>query len=173
MGRRAAARTAFLALVVFLMASCSVFEGPGTPPPLWPVPGPSAIQLVGTVVSETVKDLTYQFRLSDGRVIAVDFSTKRQVGHPGGPPAILVLGRDDRGDWAAVIGHQDGTPDGCHVLNQIGYELGISVAIAGVSWRKAANFHSAVQVPPLGQFYAQGSRFCLDDTAQLTEVLAP
>ena len=171
--RGTATRTAFLAALVLLLASCDAFEGPGTPPPLSPVPGPSDIQVVGTIVSETARDLTREFRLSDGRVIAVDFSTKRRVGPAAGPPAILVLGRDDRGDWAAVVGHQDGTPDGCHVLNEIGYELGDSIAIAGVRWRKGSGFHTPVPVPPLVQFYAQGSRFCLNDKAQVTEVIAP
>ena len=173
MARRTATRTALLTAFALLLVSCVAVEGPETPPPLSPVPGPSDIEVVGTIVSETTQDLTTEFRLSDGRVIPVDFSSNRRVGPPGGSPATLVLGRDDRGDWAAVIGHQDGTPDGCRVLNQIGYDLGVSIAIAGVSWLKAPTFHSAVQVPPLVQAYAQGSRFCLDDKAQVTEVLAP
>jgi hypothetical protein len=127
----------------------------------------------GTIVSEATRDSVTEFTLADGRVISVDFSTKRRVGPPGGGPSILVLGRDDRGEWVAVIGHQDGTPEGCHVLNQVGYDLFDSIAIGGVRWRKAPGFHAAIRVPPLGQPYDPGSRFCLDEKAQVTEVVAP
>jgi hypothetical protein len=163
---------ACLAAAAVLLAACDVGEGPETPPPLSPVPGPSEIQVIGTIVGQSVVDSVTDYELADGRVIRVDLASKRRVALPGGSPAILVLGRDDRGEWAVEIGHQDGTPEGCHVLNKLGYDLGDSIAIGGVRWRKSPGFHSAVRVPPLGQAYDQGIRFCLDENALVTEILA-
>lgn len=164
-------RTAWLAAVAFALASCHFAPGVETPPPLSPIPGPSEIRAIGTIVGESSRDSTTEFTLADGRVITVDFSTTRQIGLPGGSPAILVLGHDDEGDWAAQVGHQDGTPEGCHVLNQLGYELGDSLAISGVRWRKAPTFRANVPEPRLGQPYEDGTRFCLDDMGLVSGLL--
>lgn len=164
-------RTTWLAAVVFLLASCAISQGVETPPPLSPIPGPSEIRAIGTIVGESSRDSTTEFKLSDGRVITVDFATTRQIGQPGGSPAILVLGHDDEGDWVAEVGHQDGTPEGCHVLNQLGYELGDSLAIGGIRWLKAPRFRANVPQPRLGQPYADGTRFCLDDLGRVSGLL--
>lgn len=160
-----------LVIVMLLTAACDT-SLPETPPPLSPVPGPSEIETVGTIVSESSRDTTTDFSLSDGRVITVDLSTKRRVGPPGGSPAILVMGHDNQGGWIAEIGHQDGTPDDCHVLNELGYELGDSIAIGGVRWQKAPTFHSSLP-SQVGEAYAQGARFCLNDQAQVTGIINP
>jgi hypothetical protein len=162
-----------VAALVLALSGCAALIDSGSTPPLDHPPADSQIEVVGTINGETTRDSVTDFELSDGRLITVDFSTKRRVGRPGGSPAILVVGRDDRGDWAAVIGHQDGTPDGCHVLNDLGYDLGRSIAVGGVSWRKSPRFHAPVQTPRLGQAYDQGARFCLDENAQVVEVIAP
>jgi hypothetical protein len=161
-------------LFCLLVASCDLAEGQGTSPPLSPVPGPSQIDIVGTVISETSRNATStEFKLSDGRVTSVDFATKRRIGHAGASPAILVVGRDERGGWVAIVGHQDGTPDGCHVLNQLGYELGNSIVIGGVRWTKSPGFRPRGGLPSVLQPYPQGSRFCLDEKAQVIDVIAP
>jgi hypothetical protein len=164
-------RTTSLAAVVFLLTSCDISQGVETPPALSPIPGPSEIRAIGIIVGESSRDSTTEFRLSDGRVISVDFSRTRQIGQPGGSPAILVLGHDDEGDWVAEVGHQDGTPEGCHVLNQLGYDLGDSIAIAGVRWRTAPGFRANVPKPRLGQPYEDGTRFCLDDMGLVSGLL--
>ena len=166
-------RIALVVSLALMIAACTELIDSGSPPPLDHVPADSAIEIVGTIKGESTRDSVTEFELTDGRRISVDFSLKRRVGPPGGSPAILVVGQDDRGDWAAVVGHQAGTPEGCHVLNQLGYELGQSIAIGGVSWRKAPGFSTPLPTPQRLQPYEPGARFCLDDNAQVQEVLAP
>jgi hypothetical protein len=158
---------------MLLLAGCAPWDAIGTEPPLSPIPGLSEIEVVGTIVSETSSDPITEFTLADGRVISVDTTTVRWVAPIGGSPALLVLGRDDIGDWIAVPGHQDGTPDGCHVLNHPGYELGDSIAVGGVRWLKAPGFLVPGGTPPLGQPYPGGTRYCLDERAQVAEILRP
>jgi hypothetical protein len=131
----------------------------------------SDVRLVGTITGESTRGNITTYQLSDGRVATVDSSVTRAIGLPGGTPAILVLGRDETSDWAAVVGHQVGAPEGCHVLNQLGYELGDSVAIGGIRWLKAQTFRSAVPVPPVGRAYDDGTRFCLDETGHVYDVI--
>ena len=171
--RRATGHLAVAAAIALAAVACNPLADSGTPPPLDRVPSRSQIDVVGTITGETTAGDTTDYQLSDGQTVKVDFSTKRRVGVPGGSPAILVVGTDDRGGWVAVVGHQDGTPDGCHVLNQLGYDLGDSIAIGGVSWKKAPGFHTSLQTPSFGLPYDQGARFCLDETAQVAEILGP
>jgi hypothetical protein len=168
-----ASRLTLLIVLVGLVAGCGVFIGPPpeTAPPLSSVPALPQIRIVGTISGESTRGNITEYQLEDGRVASVDSSITRRIGLPGGTPAILVLGRDDTSDWVAVVGHQVGAPGGCHVLNQLGYELGDSIAVGGVRWRKAPTFHSAVSVPPIGQAYDDGTRFCLDDMARVYDVI--
>jgi len=170
---RSIVRFASVVGLSFVIVACAELTDGGSTPPIDHVPADSVIEIVGTIQGESTRDSVTDFELTDGRRIPVDFSLKRRVGPPGGSPAILVVGKDDRGDWAAVIGHQDGTPEGCYVLNELGYDLGGSIAIAGVSWRKAPGFTTPREVPQRLQPYEQGARFCLNENAQVEEVLAP
>ena len=165
-------RVAALLVCVVLLSACDPFWDDGSVKPLEQVPGPSDVQAVGTITGQSQRDTTVKYELADGRVITVDLATRRMVGNEGGSPAILVLGRDDRGEWIAVPGHQDGLPDGCHVLSQDGFELGDSIAIAGVRWPKAPEF-APVSVPALGFPYPAGTRFCLDEQARVEAVISP
>ena len=171
--RRMKRRVAALAAIVVVVIACDPLADSGTPPPLDHVPSRSQIDVVGTITGETIQGDTTDYQLSDGQTVKVDSSTNRRIGPPGGSPAILVVGTDDRGGWVAVVGHQNGTPDDCHVLNQLGYDLGDSIAIGGVRWKKAPGFHSSLETPPFGLPYDQGARFCLDERAQVAEILAP
>lgn len=159
------------AVVLTLFVGCEPWLAAETPPPLDHVPGPSQIQVVGPIVGESTRDQVTEFEIADGLVVSVDLSKKRQVVPPGGSPALLVVGVDDRGEWVAVIGHQDGTPEGCHVLNSVGYELGDSLAIAGVRWQKATDFTTPIPAPAVGRPYPDGTRFCLNGVAEVDRVL--
>jgi len=171
--RRLARQFVGIALVAIAVVACDPLADAGTPPPLDYVPSRPQIDVIGTISGETTEGDTTDYQLADGRTVKVDSSTRRRVGPPGGSPAILVVGSDDRGGWVAVVGHQDGTPDGCHVLNQLGYDLGESIAIAGVRWKKAPGFHTSLQTPSFGSPYPEGARFCLDEHAQVAEIIAP
>lgn len=162
-----------LVAVLLVVAGCGGFGDPGVEaaPPLSPVPGMSVIRTVGTIAGESAQGNVTEFRLTSGAIVTVDFSTTRQIGLPGGSPAILVLGRDNRSDWVAVVGHQVGAPAGCHVLNLVGHELGDSIAIGGVRWRKAPNFSSPGSLPGIGQAYSDGTRFCLDEIGRVHTVI--
>ena len=154
-----------------LVAACDPFWDDRSSRPLDHVPGPSEVQAVGRITGQSQRDTRVKYELADGRVFTVDLETRRMVGNEGGSPAILVLGRDALGDWIAVPGHQDGLPDGCHVLSQDGFELGDSIAIDGVRWPKAPDF-AASPVPALGFPYPAGTRFCLDEQAHVQAVIS-
>ena len=159
--------------VLLVVAGCGGFPNAAaeTAPSLSPVPGVSVIRTVGTIAGESARGNITEFRLTSGAVATVDFSTTRQIGLPGGSPAILVLGRDDDSDWVAVAGHQAGAPQRCHVLNLVGHELGDSIAIGGVRWRKAPTFRSPVPLPAVGHAYGDGTRFCLDEMGRVYGVI--
>lgn len=144
-----------------------------TPQPLSSIPGPSVLRLVGAIAQQETRDQTTSYRLANGRDVTVDASSDRLIVDTGGSPAILVMGRDSHGDWAAVVGHQDGTPPDCYILRDRGYELGDSIAIDGVRWPKAASFESGGQAPPIAHPYPGGTRFCLDDQARVRQLIAP
>lgn len=156
-----------------LLAGCDPEPQPSalaTPTPT-PTPGISEITAVGVVVEESDRAPITEFLLQDGRALSYDLSVVRVVERGGGEPRLLVAGRDSDGEWLAVVGHQDGTPPGCHVLNQRGYELGPSIAIAGIRWPKAPTLSWPGQVPPIGQPYPANARFCLDDAGRVNRIL--
>jgi hypothetical protein len=165
-------RLASLAILAFLVVACEPFWDDGTTKPLDQIPGPSEIQAIGIITGESQRDTIVEFTLADGRVIEVDLKTRRRVGQVGGSPALLVLGRDSHGAWISEPGHQDGLPDSCKVLAQDGFELGDSIAIDGVRWFKAPGF-VAPTTPEIRYAYPAGSRFCLDEQARVTDVIAP
>jgi hypothetical protein len=134
-----------------------------------PPPGISEITAIGTVVDEMGADPHIEFRLSDGRSLAFDLLTMRWVVRGAGDPMLLVSGHDAAGAWLAVIGHQDGTPAGCHTLNQAGYDFGTTIAIAGIRWPKAPTLATQGVVP--GQSYPPDARFCLDDLGRVDRIL--
>jgi hypothetical protein len=165
-------RIAPLLVSAILIVACDPFSEEPTPEPLLQVPAPSQIQVVGTITGQSQRQTTVDYTLADGRIITVDLDTRRMVGQEGGSPALLVLGRDAQGDWIALPGHQDGLPDGCHVMSQDGHELGDSIAIAGILWLKARGF-SVPFTPPMRFPYPPGSRFCLDGQARVASVIGP
>ena len=146
-------------------ASTAAFEPAAIPPQ-------SRLVSLGEIAAERHRAQLAEFDLADGTRLSFDLHATRVIVRGGGRPALLVAGRDDAGEWLAILGHQDGTPDGCHVLNQTGHELGSSIAIAGARWTKAPGLASAGGPPPLGAAYPPGTRFCLDGSARVNAILA-
>lgn len=165
-------RVTALLISAILVAGCDPFLDDGSVKPLEQVPGPSQIEVVGVITGQSQRDSTVDYVLGDSRVIEVDLHTRRRVGQVGGSPAILVLGRDGQGAWISEPGHQEGVRDTCYVLAQDGFELGDSIAIDGIRWLKAPGF-TAPSIPAFRFPYPAGSRFCLDEQARITDVIAP
>ena len=165
-----------LSLVGAMLVTTSCATGlmpgpPETPQPLPSIPGPSVLRLVGAIAQQETRDQTTNYRLADGRAVTVDASGDRLVVDTGGSPAILVMGHDSQGDWAAVVGHQDGTPSDCYILRDRGYEVGDGIVIDGVRWPKAAAFEGGVRAPPIAFPYPGGTRFCLDDQGHVRRLI--
>lgn len=158
------------ALLIAAFASAALLLGCSGWESATPAPSRSDVLVVGTVQQASENGPISEFRLADGRTLSFDLSVVRPVHLGGGEPLLLVSGRDENGEWMALIGHQDGTPDGCHVLNEAGFDFGASIAIAGVQWPKAPTF-VWTNAPGPGSLYPGGTRFCLDDTARVSQII--
>ncbi len=157
------------------LLACSLVSGcaPAALPTAEPTATPSLSRIltVGEVLTEQARAPSVSFGLADGRTVSFDLGSTRLIARGAGEPSLLVAGRDDTGEWLAVIGHQDGTPDDCHVLNQPGYEMGTTIAIAGIRWTKAPALQAQGLTPARGAAYPDGTRFCLDSLARVTTVI--
>jgi ABC-type Fe3+-hydroxamate transport system substrate-binding protein len=168
-----AAPTALLVMAL-AVAACGVEPAASpSPAPLPSVPGQSHVRVVSRILDVRVAGSRRAYRLANGQTVTVDSSAQRIVSDNGGNPEFLVVAHDDAADWFAVIGHQEGTPEGCLFLNQTGYELGDSIVIVGVRWQKGPALPVPGQRPEIGFPYPDGTRFCLDEQARVSAILAP
>lgn len=159
--------------VLVLAAGCGMVAVPMPADPATPATPPPAIGRIlhATVITdERAVDQRSTYDLADGRTVEVDRATQRVVFSWGGSPLMLVEGADAAGPWWAIVGHQDGMPADCFVMNERGFDYGDAVAIAGVRWPKAPGFQPAA-TPAFAQPYPHGARFCLDSHAQVTSLV--
>lgn len=159
------------ALVASVLISCTLSDRPTSPPSATPTPGASRIAVVDRVLEERQRAPIIEMRLSDGHWVIYDLAVVRTVHMGAGEPRLLVAGRDDRGEWIAVVGHQAGTPEGCFVLNGPGFEFGTDIAIAGVRWPAAFGLVVPGGRPAPGSPYPSGTRFCLDELGRVNRVI--
>lgn len=64
-----------------------------------------------------------------------------------------------------------GLPDDCYVENEVGIDRGAYIESRGVLWLKALSFAAAEIVQP-NQAYPAGTRFCFDDSGEITSTIA-
>lgn len=151
-----------IVLAAALLVACAGSEGPRPPSP--------TIEAVGLIVEERIYFDRVVYRLESGQTWEGNSGTFRTVMDWGAE--LLVAGIDADGRWVATLGHQGGLPDDCYFTPEPGTEWGDGIAIGGVLWKKATQF-SAQSVPDVGRDYPGGTRFCLDESGQVTSIIPP
>jgi hypothetical protein len=132
-------------------------------------PAVSVIEMAARIVSESSTGSVSEFTLADGRRLSFDMAAER-VPHYS-VSDLLVVGRDDRGRWVAVLGRQDGLRDDCFVLRERGINLGGAVEIEGVAWPKSLTFSSPEREPGVGVGYPGATRFCVDPSGHIDSIV--
>lgn len=155
---------ALLALgVSLLLASCESNSPPPSAPPV--------IEFVGKPSETRIAARTVTYVLADGGTLEVDVAGYRVLGPHEWSGELVVLGSDADGMFVASFLPQDGLPDDCYVENEVGIDRGAHIEVRGVLWRKAPSFAAAEPVAP-GHRYPAGTRFCFDDTGEITSTVA-
>lgn len=147
-----------------LLASCAA-----TPPP---PSAPPVIEFVGIPTESRLGVTTATYVLADGGILEVDIADYRVLGPHEWSGELIILGSDAGGPFVASFMPQDGLPDDCYVENEVGIDRGTYIETRGVLWRKALSFAAAEVVLP-NQAYAAGTRFCFDDSGEITSTVAP
>ena len=147
-----------------LLASCTF-----TPPP--PTAAP-VIEFAGIPTETFLGATTATYTLADGGTLEVDMADYRVVGPHDWSGDLIVLGSDADGLFVASFMTQGGLPEDCYVENAVGIDRGTHIETRGVLWRKAGSFVAAQLVLP-DEVYPAGTRFCFDDTGEITSTVAP
>jgi hypothetical protein len=145
-----------------LLVSCeSVFPPPSAPPVIEFVGKPSETRIGATSVT---------YVLADGGTLEVDVAGYRVLGPHDWSGELVILASDAEGMFVASFLPQEGLPHDCYVDNEVGIDRGSYIEIRGVLWRKAPSFLAAEPVTP-DRRYPAGTRFCFDDSGEITSTV--
>jgi len=147
-----------------LLASCVA-----TPPPPDAAP---VIEFAGVPTEHRLEAATVSFVLADGGTLEVDTAGYRVLGPHSWSGDLVILGSDADGLFVASFMPQGGLADDCYVENEAGIDRGAHIETRGILWRKSPTFAAAD--PVLANVaYPAGTRFCFDESGEITSTVAP
>lgn len=146
-----------------LLVSCESVS----PPP----PAPPVIEFVGIPSESRMSATTVTYVLANGGTLEIDVAGYRVLGPHNWSGELVILGSDAEGMFVASFLPQGGLPDDCYVENEVGIDRGPYIEIRGVLWRKAPSFVAAEPVTP-DRRYPAGTRFCFDESGEITSTIA-
>ena len=158
-----AARSLLVLGASLLLVSCESVS----PPP----PGPPVLEFVGKPRETRIAAATVTYVLADGGTLEVDVAGYRVLGPHEWSGELVILGSDADGMFVASFLPQDGLPDDCYVENEVGIDRGSYIEVRGVLWRKAPSFVAAEPVTP-DHRYPAGTRFCFEDSGEISSTIA-